>query len=128
MATSSVASTPRRYVVFNVKNTTTPADIDHEFAKLYNSTTDRSLVFVFNMERIRKMTLPKLMQLIPLVRKYKKQSEQKLIETHVIIPEKWSYKLFKCFIALPVFQPARPVRLHRDTSLLKALDMNVLTR
>ena len=112
----------RRYVVFNVKDSTTSTDIDGEFKRLYSGAKDRSLVFVFNMTKIQSMTLPKLMEIMPLVRKYKAQSERYLIETHVIIPEKWAYRLLKCFIDLPIFKTARPVLLHRDNALLQKID------
>lgn len=111
----------RKYCIFNVRDTTTSEEIDRQFASLYGSADDHSLVFVFNMERIRSMTLKKLMQIVPVVRKYREESERKLIETHVIIPEKWAYKILKCFIALPVVKTARPVKLHRDKTLLRVI-------
>ena len=115
-------SANRKYCIFNVRDDTTSADIDQQFSVLYDTADDHSLVFIFNMERIQTMTLQKLMQIVPVVRKYKEESERKLIETHVIIPEKWAYKLLKCFIALPVVKTARPVKLHRDDTLLRVID------
>lgn len=118
---------PPRYVILNLSDDTTASDIDRHFESLYSGAPERSLVFVFDTTGIKSLTLRTLMRIIPVIHKYKEQSDRKLVESHVIVPGKYVYNLLRGFIAMPFVRTARPVHLHRDREFLDPL-LNVTER
>ena len=112
---------PPRYVIMNLSDSTTASDVDRHFASLYSGAPERSLVFVFDTSSIQSLTLRTLMRILPVIHKYKDQSERKLVESHVIVPGKCVYNLLRGFIAMPFVKTARPVHLHRNREFLHPL-------
>lgn len=107
------------YVFFDVNNQTTATCIDTKLKNAYEDAEDQSLVFIFNTSKLRNLTLQKLMSIIPIIKKYRKDSEKKLIETNLIITHLYVRRIVNLF--LPLVATCRPVLIHDNMNVLNKI-------
>ena len=100
-----------KLVRFNIHNGSSIEELDKKFEKAYENANPKSLFLVFDLTNLSVLSMELLMDLVPLINKYKEDAREKNIQSFVIIETAWIRGLLGTFLAMPFVNPAAPVSL-----------------